>query len=276
MVGSSGWFRWQDLIDILLVALIIYRVILVIKGTRAAQILLGLAVLGIGYVVSDHFELFTLHWILNAFLSSLILVVVVLFQNDIRRALAHVGTNSFWPHRDTSDTDPQLIEELTKAAVSLANKKIGALVVLQRETDLRDHVEEGVKIDGALSGELLLSIFLPYSPIHDGAVIIKKDRVLWAGCFLPLTGRGDLEKELGTRHRAAVGITEETDAVVIVISEERGAISLVLNGRITRDLDGAGLRRVLFRLFPSTGEWSRRRAKTTRGGGKVSPTEAPP
>lgn len=276
MSGATAWLRWQDVVDILLVTLVIYRVFLVIRGTRAVQILLGLAVLGIVFVVSEYLELFTLHWVLSAFLSSIILVVVVLFQNDIRRALAHVGTNSLWSYLEPGATDPQAIEELMKAAVSLANKKIGALIVLQRGTDLRNHVEEGVRIDGEISKELLLSIFLPYSPIHDGAVIVREKRILWAGCFLPLTSRADLEKDLGTRHRAAVGITEETDAVVIVVSEERGTISVVLNGRVTRDLDGASLRRVLFRLFPRRSKGRVRRGRGERVGAGENSSEGKP
>ncbi len=243
--------RPQDIIDVLLVAFIVYRIFILIKGTRALQMLVGLAVLVIAYVLSQVFEFFTLHWILNAFLSSIILVVVVLFQNEIRRALTHVGVNPFASTRDATAREAAVIEELMKASVSLANKKIGALIVLQRDTGLEDYVEQGVELDAVLSRELLLSVFIPYSPIHDGAVIVHRGRVLWAGCFLPLTTRAGVDKELGTRHRAALGITEETDAVVIVVSEETGAISLVLNGRITRNLDGASLRRVLLRLFPS-------------------------
>lgn len=254
MLELPAGLRLWDLVDILLVAFVIYRIFLLIKGTRALQMLVGLAILVITYVVSQVFELFTLHWILNAFLSSIILVVVVLFQNEIRRALAHVGMNPFLSSREGQASGAQVIEELMKASVSLANKKIGALIVLERETDLRDYVEEGVRIDGALSKELLLSIFLPYSPIHDGAALVRGGRILWAGCFLPLTTRANVDKDFGTRHRAALGITEETDAVVIVVSEERGAISVVLNGRVTRDLDGATLRRVLLNLFPSVGD----------------------
>ncbi|NTU59983.1 MAG: TIGR00159 family protein [Deltaproteobacteria bacterium] len=276
MSGATAWIRWQDLVDILLVALVIYRVLLVIRGTRAVQILLGLAVLGMIFVVSEYLELFTLHWMLSAFLSSIILVVVVLFQNDIRRALAHVGTNSLWPYLEAPASDSQALDELMKAAVSLANKKIGALIVLQRGTNLRNHVEEGVKIDAEISKELLLSIFLPYSPIHDGAVIVKDGRILWAGCFLPLTSRGDLEKDLGTRHRAAVGITEDTDAVVIVVSEERGAISIVLNGRVTRDLDGAGLRRVLLRLFPVSRDAARKKSRGAKPEARAPSGEGQP
>jgi uncharacterized protein (TIGR00159 family) len=265
VIDLLAGLRWQDVVDILLVAFVIYRIFVLIKGTRALQILVGLAIIVIAYVASQVFELFTLNWILNAFLSSIILVVVVLFQNEIRRALAHVGMNPFSSSRDPSVTGAQAVEELMKTSVSLANKKIGALIVLQRDTDLRDYVEQGVEIQAMLSKEILLSIFLPYSPIHDGAVLVNDGRVLWAGCFLPLTTRTDVDKELGTRHRAALGLTEETDAVVIVVSEETGAISLVLNGRITRNLDGASLRRVLLRLFTAGAEGksiSRPRAKS--------------
>lgn len=268
MIELLAGLRWQDVVDILLVAFVIYRIFLLIKGTRALQMLVGLAFLVVAYVVSQVFELFTLHWILNAFLSSVILVVVVLFQNEIRRALAHVGMNPFLASREAGAGWAQGVEELIKASVSLANKKIGALIVLQRETDLSDYVEHGVRLDAALTKELLLSVFLPYSPIHDGAVMVREGRVEWAGCFLPLTTRADVDKALGTRHRAALGVTEETDAVVIVVSEETGAISVVLNGRITRNLDGASLRRVLLRLYPAGGD-----AKKGRKAGGRTPRE---
>jgi uncharacterized protein (TIGR00159 family) len=261
-------------VDILLVTVVIYRIFRIIRGTRAVQILVGLAVLMVAYVGAEFFELFTLHWILNGFLSSIILVVVVLFQNDIRRALAHVGMNSLFRYRESAAMGAQAIEELMKASVSLANKRIGALIVLERGTNLRDHVEGGLEIGGRVSRELLLSIFLPYSPIHDGAVVIKDDKILWAGCFLPLTTRHDVDKELGTRHRAAVGITEETDAVVIVVSEERGAVSLALNGRITRDLEGASLRRVLTRLFPPPGETTKERRRRREARERAAAREA--
>ncbi len=274
MIELPAGLRVWDVVDILLVAFVIYRIFILIKGTRALQMLVGLAFLVMAFVLSQVFELFTLHWILNAFLSSIILVVVVLFQNEIRRALAHVGMNPFLSSRDAASEGAQVVEELMKASVSLANKKIGALIVLERETDLRDYVEEGVKIDAQLSKELLLSIFLPYSPIHDGAVIVTAGRLRWAGCFLPLTTRPDVDKELGTRHRAALGITEETDAVVIVVSEETGGISLVLNGRITRHLDGASLRRVLLRLFPSGVEAKKGKKGAAKGRAKPVRKEA--
>lgn len=246
-------FRWQDLIDILLVAFIIYRIFILIKGTRALKILVGLAIIVVAYWASREFELLALDWMLSTFLSSVILVVVVLFQNEIRLALAHVGMNPFLSAKDSSSSGAKVIEELMKASVGLANKRIGALIVIQRETDLSDYIEEGVKIDAILSKELLLSTFIPYSPIHDGAVIIRQGRVDLAGCFLPLTTIPDLDKNLGTRHRAALGLSEETDAVIIVVSEETGTISVVYDGKMQRGFDGAGLRKELLSLFPLGG-----------------------
>lgn len=274
MSDLAAGLRWQDVVDILLVALVIYRIFILIKGTRALQMLVGMAVVVAAFVASQVFELFTLHWILSAFLSSIILVVVVLFQNEIRRALVHVGVNPFLSTKEGSPDGGQVVEELMKAAVSLANKKIGALIVLQRETDLRDYVEEGVRLDAALSKELILAVFIPYSPIHDGAVIVRRDRLLWAGCFLPLTTRFDVDKELGTRHRAALGITEETDAVVVVVSEETGGISVALNGRLTRHLDGATLRRVLLKLFPPGAGTTRGRKTAPRKRARTAGKEA--
>lgn len=274
MSDLPAGLRWQDVVDILLVALVIYRIFVLIKGTRALQMLVGMAVVVAAFVASQVFEFFTLNWILSAFLSSIILVVVVLFQNEIRRALVHVGVNPFLTAKEGSADGGQVVEELMKAAVSLANKKIGALIVLQRETDLRDYVEDGLRLDAALSKELLLAVFIPYSPIHDGAVIVRGDRVLWAGCFLPLTTRLDVDKELGTRHRAALGITEETDAVVVVVSEETGGISVALNGRLTRHLDGATLRRVLLKLFPPGSEAARGRKTSPRRRARAAAKEA--
>jgi diadenylate cyclase len=243
------WVRWQDVVDIALVAFLVYRMFVLIRGTRAVPALVGLAILIIAYAGSNFLGLFTVHWLLSSFLSSIVLVVIILFQSEIRRALAHVGMNPLRAYRDFSSTDPHILEEILKAVVGLAHKKVGALVVIQRETELRDHIEEGFPIDAQLSKELIECIFLPYSPIHDGAVVVKGARILLAGCFLPLSTRQGLDKELGTRHRAALGLSEETDAVVLVISEEKGTISLVSNGRISRGLDGSALRKALFRLF---------------------------
>jgi uncharacterized protein (TIGR00159 family) len=242
-------FRWLlDLLDIALVAFIIYRIILLIKGTRAVQMLLGLAVILIVYVASQVGGLWTLHWLLDNFLSSIILVIVVIFQNDIRRALMHVGKNPFFADLSYRE-ETEIMEELVKACVNMASKRIGALIVIERETGLKDFLEVGVEIDSKVSSDLIASIFLPYSPLHDGALIIQQGRLKKAGCFLPLSRNPDISKALGTRHRAAIGLTELVDAVAIVVSEETGKISVVVGGRITRDLDSSSLKRVLKRLL---------------------------
>jgi diadenylate cyclase len=240
-------FRIQDAIDIAIIAFVIYRIIDLIRGTRAAQMLIGLTVVFLTYLSSQYFSLYTLNWILDNFLSSILLVIVVIFQDDIRRALTQVGTRPFF------GVEPRLhgqdLEEIVRAAVSLASKRIGALIVLPRDVGLNQYIEVGTSLDAKVSKELITSIFLPTSPIHDGALIIQHGRIIAAGCFLPLTTNPHVSKTLGTRHRAAIGLTEETDAIVVVISEEEGAISLVREGRITRGVDAGTLRTTLQKLL---------------------------
>jgi diadenylate cyclase len=242
-------FRWLlDLLDILLVAFIIYRILLLIKGTRAVQMLVGLAVLLIIYVVSQVTGLYTLNWILDNFLSSIILVIVVLFQHDIRRALIHVGRNPFFADLSIRE-ETRVIDELCKGCASLANKRLGALIVIERETGLNDFLDVGVELDAKPSSDLLQAIFHNTSPIHDGAAIIQRGRITQAGCFLPLTQNTDVSPNFGTRHRAAIGLTELVDAVVIVVSEETGRVSVVVGGKMTRELDATTLKKVLNRLL---------------------------
>lgn len=242
-------FRWTiDLLDILLVAFIIYRIILLVKGTRTVQMLLGLAVLLAVYVASQLGGLFTLNWLLDNFLSSIILVIVVIFQNDIRRALVHMGRNPFFADHSFREED-RAIEELAKGCTALATRRFGALVVIERETGINDFLESGTELDAKLSGNLLSAVFHPQSPIHDGAAVVQRGRLTRAGCFLPLTQNPKVSPRLGTRHRAAIGLTELVDAVVIVVSEETGKISIVISGKMTRDLDPMTLRKVLKRLL---------------------------
>jgi len=241
--------RLQDAIDIVLIAFVIYRTIDLIRGTRAVQMLIGLAVVFLTYLSSQYFQLYTLNWLLDNFLSSILLVIVVIFQEDIRRALTQVGTRPFFGHEPGIQQED--LEEIIRAAVSLASKRIGALIVLQREVGLNAYIEVCTRLDARVSKELITSIFLPPSPIHDGALIIHEGRIIAAGCFLPLTTNPHVSKTLGTRHRAGIGLTEETDAVVIVISEEEGAISMVREGRITRDVDAGTLRSTLQKLLRS-------------------------
>ncbi len=247
----SGWveaLRWQDLLDILIVATAFYWLFLVLKGTRALQMLSGLAVLLVASVVSKWAELNTVDWMITSFWAQMVLVIVILFQPEIRRALAQIGQSPF-SRALTPSEESRTLEEIIRACVSFASKRNGAIIVFERETELRDIVEVGVRLDARVSKELLTTIFMPYSPLHDGAVIIKGDRVVSAGCFLPLTLNPDVSKMLGTRHRAALGVTEETDAVVVTVSEETGAVSVIIGGKMTRELDAVGLRRVLTRIL---------------------------
>ncbi|HEX9446057.1 MAG TPA: diadenylate cyclase CdaA [Candidatus Binatia bacterium] len=240
--------RWQDVLDILIIAFIVYRLIGMMRGTRAMQMIIGLVVILLVYVGSQVLGLFTLNWILDNFLGSIILVVIVIFQSDIRRALTQVGTTPLFAGADRIERG-QALEEITKAAVSMAGKRIGALIVLEREVGLSDYIAGGTELDARVTGELVESVFLPRSPIHDGALVIRNGRMAAARCFLPLSEDSNLSKDLGTRHRAAVGLTEGTDAAVVVVSEEQGRISLVVGGRVNQNLDGPELRDALQRLL---------------------------
>ncbi len=232
-----------DTIDILVLTLGFYWLLLLIRGTRAVQILVGLLVLFALSLASEAFDFSALGLILQNFLGSAVVIMVVLFQQDIRRALARVG-RGFFPNV-SAQQESQIVEEVIRAAQILAQKRVGALMVLERETGLDDQIEAGQRVDAVVSKELLTSIFLPYSPLHDGAVIIQDGRMTSVGCILPLTLKTDLPEGVGTRHRAAVGITEETDAVVIVVSEETATISVVMAGEMMHGLDGPRLRVVL-------------------------------
>jgi uncharacterized protein (TIGR00159 family) len=246
MFREFSW--WRDTLDILIVSFIIYRIILLIKGTRALHMLNGFAIVFLFYFVAQKAELMILHWVLTNFLSSIILIIIVIFQHDIRRALTRVGMVPFFTSTETVD-EAAALDEVLKAAVSLAGKKIGALIVLEREVGLKDYVDIGVKLDAAVNKEVLQSIFLPNSPLHDGAIIIQGGRITAGSAILPLTTNPVFDKTLGTRHRAAIGLTEETDAVAVVVSEERGRVSLVEGGRISQDLDTDALKERLYGHF---------------------------
>jgi uncharacterized protein (TIGR00159 family) len=240
--------RLLDILDVCIVAFIIYHIIILIKGTRAVQMLLGLAVILAVYMASRLGDLYTLNWFLSNFLSSIILVIVVIFQNDIRRALMHVGRNPFLGGTTTVQ-DTAIIEELVKATMALGNRKIGALIAVERETGINDILESGTSIDAKVSSELIRAIFMPSSPVHDGALVLQQGRLTMAGCFLPLSQGSDLNKDLGTRHRAAIGLTELADAIAVVVSEETGKVSVAVNGGMTRNLDATSLKKVLGRLL---------------------------
>jgi diadenylate cyclase len=242
-------YRWfNDTLDIALVYYLFYRLLLIIKGTRAFQMLIGIGLIVIVLICSEMLEFYTLDWLIHSLWSQIVLAVVILFQPEIRHTLARVGQRSIFQSMSFVESS-KFMEETVKAAVSMANKRIGALIVLERETDLSTIVEMGIELDAKVTKELLTSIFLPYSPIHDGAAIIRNGRIVAAGCFLPLTLSSNLSKALGTRHRAAVGLAEESDAVVVVVSEETGEISVVKNGAIEHNADAPMLRKSLSDIF---------------------------
>ncbi|MBI3769031.1 MAG: TIGR00159 family protein [Deltaproteobacteria bacterium] len=241
-------FRWQDVVDMLIIAFVVYQLGLLIRGTRAVQMIMGLVVLAAVYQGAQYFELYTVNWVLDSIGNVLLIIVVVVFQHDIRRMLTQVGTGPLFSGLPRV-AHGQVIEELTRAAVTLAGRRIGALIVIAREVGLNEYMEGGTRLDAQVTKELIQSIFIPSSPLHDGALVVQHGRIVVAGCFLPLTTNPNVSKTLGTRHRAAIGLTEETDAVVIVVSEEEGKISLVREGRITRDLDAGILRSTLQQLL---------------------------
>lgn len=236
------------MIDIGIIAFIIYHMLLLIRGTRAAQMLTGILIVVAAFLLSSIVPLTTLNWAMNKFYSSFIIILIILFQDDIRHVLSRMGKKSFIPGGDTLSSG-QILDEITRAAASLATKRIGALIVLERNIILSRYVEIGTLLDARVSKELMMSIFHPSSPIHDGAVIIQRGRISAAGCFLPLTKDESLDPNWGTRHRAAIGISQETDAVVVLISEEGASISLVVDGRISRKMDPKDLRKSLTELL---------------------------
>ncbi len=243
--------RFWDILDIILVAVLLYRFLLIIKGTRAAQMLFGLALLLIASLLSGYVELHTMNWIIQSLWAQIVILLIVLFQPEIRRALAQMGEarllQAFTPAEELKSLD-----EIIKAAVGLANRRIGALMVIERDTSLKEFVEMGTLLDAKVSKEILMSIFHPASPIHDGAVVIRGNRIVAAGCFLPIALSSEVSKALGTRHRAGIGLTEETDAVAIIVSEETGIISVSIGGKLDSPVDMGTLRDILTDLFTTS------------------------
>ena len=233
---------WWDLADILVVSVLIYEVLKLIRGTRAVQMAVGGALFGGLFYGSRFFHLETVNWLIRNFAGYVVFGVIVLFQSDIRRALAHFGRAPFFRYFAKAESAEDSVEELVVAAGLLASQHVGAIIAVERQIGLRNYIEGGIRLDALLTYDLLQSIFLPSSPLHDGAVIVQDDRVAAAACFLPLTVNPKLSKELGSRHRAAIGLTEENDAVAIVVSEETGRISIVVDGQIERGLDTDALR----------------------------------
>lgn len=243
-------FDWRSIIDIAVVAVVLYQLIMLIKGTRAVQLLKGILVLLIISNLAKFFGLSTINWLLGQVWQMLFIALPVVFQPELRRALEQIGRGRFFvyhPQAIGPEVLIQVTEELVRCTQVLSKNRIGALMAIERETGVQEFVETGIKIDGVVSSEFLVNIFIPNTPLHDGAVIIRGDRVAAAGCFLPLSENPNIQKELGTRHRAAIGLTEVSDALIIIVSEETGAISVALDGVLTRFLDEKTLRELLTR-----------------------------
>ena len=250
MIHAAG--AWSHLtvisaIDILLVAIVIYEFLALIRGTRAALILIGLSIVVLAFYVSRMGELVTLNWVISRALPYAVFALIVIFVPEIRQALARLGRRMTLARSAAAEADAY--DDIALAANLFSQNQTGALIVIQREIGLRTYIESGVALDAQLSYDLLATLFRPSAPLHDGAVIIQGDRVAAAACFLPLSMNPVLSTQLGTRHRAAIGITEETDAISIIVSEETGSISLAVAGTIDRDLTVEQLRERMSKLL---------------------------
>jgi diadenylate cyclase len=236
----APWSTISVALDILLVAVVIYQVLVMIRGTRAAPMLAGVAVVAIIFYLARVGELTTLNWLISRLLPYVLFALIVVFQSEIRHVLANVGRRLRFGRGSASESDTY--DDIVLAANLFSQHQTGALIVIEREIGLRTYIESGVPLDARLSYDLLATIFRPSAPLHDGAVIVQKERVAAAACFLPLSMNPVLSTQLGTRHRAGMGITEETDAIAVIVSEETGAISVAVGGKIERDLSVEQLR----------------------------------
>lgn len=240
--------RLQDLLDMVLVWLIVYRGLIVLKQSGTLQVLTGLGVLSAAYLVSFWLDFYTLSWLLEKFFSNLFVIVVILFQAEIRRALVQIGNTSFL-FGNTRVQESQVVEEIVQGLAATAQRGYGALIVIERDILIDYHVEIGTEMDSKISSEVIQSIFHPVSPVHDGAMIIRSGKIHSAGTFLPLSKNPALDKNLGTRHRAAIGLTEETDSLVFVVSEESKSIGIVESGHLKANVDMIDVRTALFEAY---------------------------
>lgn len=249
MLGVNfSQIRLWDLVDILMVAFVLYKLIILIRQTKAVQLIKGLVILFLASTLTNFLGLHTMDWLLRSSMTVIMVALPIVFQPELRRALEQLGRGKFLgkmiPFKVKAEYE-RFLNEFCVAMEQLANKKIGVLVVIERETGLDEYIETGIEIDGRISKELIGNIFIPNTPLHDGAVIIRGQKIVAAGCYLPLTESFLVSKELGTRHRAGIGVTEQTDGVAVIVSEETGIISLGVNGRLKRNLDKNTLRKTL-------------------------------
>jgi diadenylate cyclase len=257
-----------DIIDIIIVYYVIYRLIILIRDTRAVQLIKGLVLLLAATVISGRLQLWTLSWLLNRAIQAGFITLPIVFWPELRRALEQLGRTRLFGQKISFSVEEdegwdEAIAQVVASVNVLSKNKIGALIVLERETGLSEFAETGTRLDAVVSSELLTNTFIPNTPLHDGAVILRKSRILAAGCYLPLSSNPYLDKELGTRHRAAIGVTEESDAVAVIVSEETGTISVAQQGQISRHLDAKALQEKLKELMPqkATSIWNWRPLK---------------
>ncbi len=240
----------KDWIDILIVAYLVYKLLMLTRETRASQVLKGLAMLFVASWVSNFFDLSAFNWILTSVVNNTALVLLILFQPELRRALEQIGRGAKLDRVQGSlNENERIVTELTQALLSLARRRVGALIVFEQKTGLKDFIDTGMSVDAEVSGALLINIFEPNTPLHDGAVIIRGTRIVAAACVLTLSDASNISRDLGTRHRAGLGVSESTDAVVLIVSEETGIISMAQGGKLTRHLDADDLTRVLNDLY---------------------------
>ncbi len=253
LLNFFNLIRFRDIIDIVIVSILFYYVMNIIKGTRAEQLSKGIVVLLIVTKLSDALQLYTVKWIFSNIMNFGLIAVLIVFQPELRKGLEFLGrTSSIKNTIQNSFTNvSNTVNEICDAVASLSRQKIGALIVFEKKTGLEDIADTGTRLDSFVSSGLIINIFIPNTPLHDGAVIIKNDRIKAAACFLPLTDNNTLSKELGTRHRAGIGVTERSDALSLIVSEETGSISIAQNGQISRYLDIETLKKVLTDLYTS-------------------------
>jgi diadenylate cyclase len=244
--------RWQDFIDIAIIAFIFYRILLLLVDTRAMQLVKGLFILGLFAAFARLIQLEALSWMLGRLLGVIIIAIPIVFQPELRRMLEELGRGNILRRRQAEELAAQLSDEVTRALLYLQSQRIGAILVFQRNTGLKDIWRSAVQIQSVITHDLLVSIFWPGNPLHDGAVIIDRSTVLAAACYLPLTENSNLSRWIGTRHRAALGITEVSDAMALVVSEERGEVALAINGHLSRQLKENQIRRLLLHYFSAT------------------------
>ncbi len=244
----------DDIIDILLVSYVIYKLLMIVRGTRAIQLLKGIMIIVIAWLISTYFELKTFQWLMSQAFTYGVLAIIIIFQPELRRALEKLGSGKFFLRHSNIDENNLLMitDEIVKTVSYLSKRRIGSLIVIEHEIGLTDYIESGTLLNADISSEMLINIFIPNTPLHDGAVIIRRDKIIAAGCYLPLSENPYISKELGTRHRAAIGMSEVSDAITVVSSEETGQVSMTINGKIIRGLNEESLKnKILSELSPS-------------------------